>query len=282
MKGTLALLPIACLAFAAGPLTAQPAPVVIRVLTYNIRHGEGRDRRIDLERTAEVMRRAQPDIIALQEVDRGTERSGRVDQLAELARLMGMHAEFGKAIAYEGGEYGVAVLSRWPILSSENRPLPSSPDNEARTALSVLVRVGDDGPMIKFTSTHLSQSRWVDDGLAQAEQLNHLLAAIDDRSSVLAGDFNARTDTNIMEALQGVWTNAQVAATPASPGPNPPNPPGRGRGPRNDFVLFRPAGHWRVIESTVMDDNTASDHRPVLAILEWVAPLSPQGSTTYE
>jgi endonuclease/exonuclease/phosphatase family metal-dependent hydrolase len=287
MKLRFALLPIALLLGTAcrAPLaTAEwspaavtrvpvetPAPVVIRVLSYNIRHGLGRDGRIDLTRTAEAMKSARPDIIALQEVDWGTDRSGGVDQLAELARQMGMHAEFGRAIAYGGGDYGVAVLSRWPIQSSENRPLPSSPGNEQRTALSVLLRVGEDGPLIRFTSTHLSQSRWVGDGLAQAAQLNQLLVTHDDTPSVLAGDFNARTDTDILRTLEGVWTNAEVASTPASSSaPDPRTAPGRGRGPRNDYVLFRPAGRWRVIEATVIDETTASDHRPVLAVLELV------------
>jgi endonuclease/exonuclease/phosphatase family metal-dependent hydrolase len=253
-----------------GPLSESTsiAPVVVRVLSYNIRHGEGRDGRIDLKRIADVMKGADPDLIALQEVDRGTDRSGRVDQLAELARQTGMHAEFGKAIDYEGGEYGVAVLSRWPIQTSENRPLPSSPDNEGRTALSVLLKVGPDGPVLRFTSTHLSQSRWVDDGLAQAAQLNHLLVTQSDVPGILAGDFNARTDTDVMRALQGVWTIAS-AAPATSPGPDPQPPSRRGRGPRNDYVLFRPAERWRVLEASIIDETTASDHRPVLAVLEW-------------
>src|ERR1700724_2661395 len=83
----------------------------LRVLTYNIHHGEGTDGRFDLSRLARVMKSVQPDVIALQEVDRGTERSGGVDQLAELARLTDMHAEFGKAMDYSGGGYGVAWLS---------------------------------------------------------------------------------------------------------------------------------------------------------------------------
>ena len=63
---------------------------MVRVLTYNIHHGEGLDGRIDLPRQAAIMTSAAPDLVALQEVDRGTARAGGVDQLAELARLTGM------------------------------------------------------------------------------------------------------------------------------------------------------------------------------------------------
>jgi endonuclease/exonuclease/phosphatase family metal-dependent hydrolase len=283
------------------PAPAPTAPAVIRVLTYNIRHGEGRDRVIDLARTAEVMKSTQPDIIALQEVDRWTDRSGGVDQLAELARLMGMHAEFGKAIAYGGGDYGVAVLSRWPILSAENRHLPSSEYYEQRTALSVQVRVGEQGPVVMITSAHLSTSREVGDALGQSVRINELLATGDGVPSILAGDFNAGPGTDIMGVLEAEWTMSipdplpqtqPSATTAAAAGPSSPpsggatspssqtvpaSPPGpggsgrgRGGGPRNDYVLYRPASQWRVIESRLIDDLGASDHRPVLTILEWV------------
>jgi endonuclease/exonuclease/phosphatase (EEP) superfamily protein YafD len=49
------------------------------------------------------------------------------------------------------------------------------------------------------------------------------------------------------------------------------SPPGR-RGPRGDFVLFRPAEHWNVIEASVVDAPIASDHRPVLTVTEWIGP----------
>jgi endonuclease/exonuclease/phosphatase family metal-dependent hydrolase len=236
------------------------------------------------------MKRAQPDIIALQEVDRLTNRSGGVDQLTELARLMGMHGEFGRAMAYDGGEYGVGVLSRWPIHRSETNLLPSSEYYEQRTSLSVRVRAGEDGPDFSFTSVHLSTSREAGDALGQAVRLNELLVTGHGVSSILAGDFNAGPGSEIMGELGAEWTiaappppqpaasappTAAAAPTSSTPGGGPgPSGPGRGRGggPRNDYVLLRPAGHWRVLETTLIDDAGASDHRPVLSILEWVGP----------
>src|SRR5436190_5201783 len=79
------------------PLAAAPT---LRVLTYNIHHGEGTDGRVDLSRLAEVVSAVDPDLVALQEVDEGTERVNGVNELAELARLTHMHPAFGKAMNY--------------------------------------------------------------------------------------------------------------------------------------------------------------------------------------
>jgi endonuclease/exonuclease/phosphatase family metal-dependent hydrolase len=280
-----ALLALAC-APAAVPLPA-PAPGggTLRVVTYNIHHGEGRDRRVDLPRIAEVLRAAEPDVVALQEVDRWTQRSGGVDQLAELAGMLGMHAEFGKAMDYQGGEYGVAVLSRWPLEGAENRALPWSQELEPRTALTVRFRVGEGGPLVRLTSTHLDNSRDPEEKLAQARFLNELLAPGETGAGILAGDFNARSGTDVIQVLEQEWTIAWPDGGP--PPPAPPAPPAspdaaqRGggqqqrRGPRGDLVLLRPLGRWAAIESRSLEDNGASDHRPVLTVLEWVEAVAP-------
>ena len=238
----------------------RAAPGTLRVLTYNIHHGEGRDGRFDLPRLADVMKSAEPDLVALQEVDERTERADGVDQLAELERLTDMHGEFGKAMGYRGGSYGVAVLSRWPLLSATNRPLPSSPDLEPRTALTVEVRAGAGGPLLQFTTTHFDQTR-ADDRLAQATYLDRVLVR-EARATILAGDMNARPDTDVMKVFEPQWTIAPSAdASPAVPDGRP-----RLRG---DYVLFRPPEGWRVIESRTIDETVASDHRPLLVVLEW-------------
>ena len=243
------------------PRGYQAAPGTLRVLTYNIHHGEGTDGRLDLPRLAEVMKSVQPDLVALQEVDQSTERAGGVNQVAELERLTDMHAVFGKAMDYAGGSYGVAVLSRWPLLSAENWALPSSPDREPRTALTVQVRAGEGGPLLQFTTTHLDQTRDPQDRLAQAASLDELLVR-ESVPTILAGDMNARPDTDVMKIFEARWTNASSTdplSTALAARPRP----------RGDYVLVRPADCWRVIESRVVDESVASDHRPLLVVLEW-------------
>ena len=107
----------------------------LRVLAYNIHHGEGTDGKFDLDRIAKLITAQEPDLVALQEIDVKTARASGVDQAAELARLTGMHYRFGRFMKYDGGEYGQMVLSKHPILSHENLKLPEGP--EPRTALIV-------------------------------------------------------------------------------------------------------------------------------------------------
>ena len=144
-------------------------PERVRVLTYSIRHGEGTDGVFDLERLAQVIRSAEPDLVALQEVDVKTERASGVDQATQLARLTGMTSVFGKAMPYRGGEYGDAVLSRWKLEASGSIPLPAAENHEPRVGTWVRVSMGR-GPLT-FVSTHLDHTRDPSDRIRQAKTL---------------------------------------------------------------------------------------------------------------
>ncbi len=256
-----ALLLLVCFSAAA----RSAAPIAVRVLTYNIHHGEGTDGLFDLPRVAALISAAAPDLVALQEVDQRTARAGGVDQLAELERLTGMHGRFGEAMAFEGGAYGVAVLTRQPVARAVNRALPARPGREPRTELTVDVRTRPDGPLLQFTSTHLDQGRDQEHRLAQASFLNDVLATNGDMPGILAGDMNSRPDTDVMQLLAGRW----LASFPDLP----PVAPDRPRG-LVDHVLARPAEDWHASETQVIDDRLASDHRPLLVVLEWSPPAT--------
>jgi len=129
-------------------------PGTLRVLTYNIHHGEAMDKKFDYERLARVINDLSPDIVALQEVDNGTERASGVDQAALLGKLCKMHHAFGQAMPYQGGQYGEAVLSRFPIKKAVVHPLPYSTNQEPRAALEVLIEPEGLGPIV-FVGTHL-------------------------------------------------------------------------------------------------------------------------------
>ncbi|MDQ3441393.1 MAG: endonuclease/exonuclease/phosphatase family protein [Planctomycetota bacterium] len=232
------------------------------VLTYNIHHAEGVDKKLDLERIAAVIRALEPDFVALQEVDKGTKRAGGVDQPGELARLTNMHVVFGAAMPHDGGEYGNAVLTRAPILKSRVVPLSWKEGNrrEPRCAVSARVDVAAAGT-IEFISTHLDHTRDESDRPAQAEAIN---AAWRDASAttILAGDFNCEAGSAPLETISREWTLVS-GADPAAPtccGAKPTK--------NIDHVFVKPSERWRVIEHRVIDEPVASDHRPVLVKLE--------------
>ena len=235
-------------------------PTRLRILTYNIHHGEGTDGSLDLARVAAIITSAAPDLVALQEVDRFVARTGRVHQLEELERLTGLHGAFGKAMDYQGGDYGVAVLSRRPIVRAENHALASAWSNEPRTALTVQVELSAGQPLLHFTSTHLDDGREVEARLPQVRDLIAHLAT--DRSPrILAGDMNSRSGSETFQVIATRWTEAFNT-------PEPVDAEGRPRR-RVDYVFVSPAASWQVVDSVVIEDRLASDHRPVLAVVDW-------------
>ena len=112
------LLAAVCLCAARAP--AARGRVSLRVMSYNIHVGVGMDKKQDLKRIADVIKLYNCDLVGLQEVDRGVERTGRVDEIRELARLTGMDYAFAHNLDYQGGQYGVAVLSRFPMLAVDH------------------------------------------------------------------------------------------------------------------------------------------------------------------
>ena len=246
------LLPTSALWWGGMAGAQQPAPPQLRVLTYNIHHGEAMDGSFDYERLARVITDVNPDVVALQEVDRGTRRASGADQPAVLEELTGMQAVFGHALIYEGGEYGEALLSRWPLDQVRSYHLPFEPHQEPRTALAARI-VPDNGlPEFVLVGTHLDHTS-EETRLEQAQRLNRVLPAQGGLPIILAGDLNARPGSSPMnELLTERWTDA---IAPRS---------------RIDYVLFRTGDPWRVAAVDIVDEDVVSDHRPVLAVLEWM------------
>ena len=238
----------------------SPAPDPLRVLSYNIHHGEGTDGQVDLPRIAALIRAARPDLVALQEVDRNVRRSGSVDQTAELARLTGLHSFFGKAIDYDGGEYGQSLLSRFPIDEPSVHWLPGEPDRERRIAVSG--RVAVHGRPLTFVTTHLHHIN-PEFRNRQATHLNKLFGP-SIRPVILAGDLNAPPESQPLRILAGTWllTTSDPAALTF-----PAGLPAK----KIDFILARPRDACRALVEEVLAEKVASDHRPILVELELLA-----------
>lgn len=239
----LCLLSLSCLVvYAEGPS--------LRVLTFNIRHGQGTDDLVDADRVARVLETLAPDVVALQEVDRGTARVEGVDQVERLARATGWHAAFGSAMPYDGGHYGNAILSRFPLSEVETHSLPFREEQEPRATLVATVVPNNGLPPFRFVSTHFSHDR-EDVRIEQAGQVIHLLQD-EKRPVILAGDMNARPASMPMERFWKASWQDQVAPESVI-----------------DYVLTREQDPWTLEEARIIDDTVTSDHRPVLVSLQW-------------
>src|SRR5688500_20212310 len=104
-------------------------------MTYNIHVGVGMDKKLDLQRIADVINAARPDLVGLQEVDRGVKRTEGKDEIVELAAMTRMEYAFAPNLDYQGGKYGVAIISRLPIKHTAHRMYEISGDSFHRGIL---------------------------------------------------------------------------------------------------------------------------------------------------
>lgn len=242
---------LALLAMLTSP-SAAPAGETFRLVSYNIHHGEGMDRKLDLARIAGFLKDQQPDAVAVQEVDRNCGRTGKVDQVAELARLTGMTATFEKAMDYDGGEYGICFLTKAAPLESKGIILP--PGGEPRVGQTV--KVPAFGGTLTVANTHLDFAK----GAARLNQAQALLKALAEGPGpvLLAGDFNAVRGDDVMTALTTAGWAVPVKQGPAATVPSP--QPAR----EIDFAVFRPSTALKVLKYSVLDEALFSDHRAIL------------------
>lgn len=233
----------------------------LRILSYNIHHAEGVDGKLDVPRIAQVILSVDPDLVALQEVDKNTIRTGKVNQDIELSRLTKMNSVFGSNITFQGGQYGNAILSKFPIIKNKNFLLPNVDSGEQRGLLQSRIQISDKENVL-FFSTHLDHRRSDTERLASAKAINQIIGLDNKSPAILAGDFNDVPDSPTLKELGKVWlrTNKKILRTiPASK-------PSR----QIDYIFVQPKERWKIIESQVLDEDIASDHRAIFSIIELI------------
>lgn len=249
----------------------QGGKAVLKVVTYNIHHGEGIDGRVDLERIAAALEELNADVIVLNEVDAWWPRSGHVDQASWLADRLEMPYYFygpnlqgrGNPSAPGPPAYGNLLLSRFPLLGAENRPLPRAGLSEPRGV--IVAEVDVEGEPLTVLGTHLGlspQERYL-----QAAALRQLtVERLTDRR-VLLGDLNADAAQPEIALLLGDPFDPQAWVDVASRSPEPPLTfPAWAPRVRIDYILLSPALAERVQEVRSVESE-ASDHLPLLAVL---------------
>jgi len=240
------------------PAWAQIQGQVIKVLSYNIHHGENARGEQDISGIATVILATNPDLVALQEVDSCTNRVKKLNLLKELAAQTGMYVYFGKAMEHDGGSYGNGILSRYPIEQMYTIALPAKGENsEPRCAAVVKVKLPGDS-LLQFVSAHLDHLEDPADRLAQTNLLLQNLAK-DSLPLILAGDMNAEPTSKEITQLTNVFKDASQGLGPTWPSDTPTQ--------KLDYILLYPKSQWNVVNSLVLQETVASDHRPVICEL---------------
>lgn len=232
----------------------------LRVMTYNIHVGVGMDKKLDLQRIADVINREQPDLVGLQEVDRGVKRTEGKDEILELARMTRMDYAYGHNLDYQGGHYGIAILSRFLIQKVDHQKYRNRVEAERRGMLQVEVEL--DGRRINFATTHLDYQ--TNEGrLFEAEQLLKLLDGIKD-PLIVVGDFNDEPTGSTYKLILGGFDDAWASGRAKGEGLSyPAGKPVK----RIDYIFYRKGSGIRVKKVWVVN-TLASDHLPVMSELE--------------
>jgi endonuclease/exonuclease/phosphatase family metal-dependent hydrolase len=235
----------------------RPASTAMRVMTFNIQSGSH-----GLPAVADAINSAEPDLVAMQEVDCITSRSNQLDQAAELSKLTGLaHHQHFRATDYHGGAYGLALVSRYPIAAVEQQMLPVDKGLEPRTLARAVVSVG--GREVSIYLTHLTHLPTR--STLRLKQTRFILAemAKDRRPKILLGDMNDSADSEAVAHLAAAMGDvfAQRGDGPGGTYPLPVFLPEI----RIDYVFA--SREIRPLQSYVLR-VLASDHFPLVADLE--------------
>ncbi len=238
----------------------------LKIMSYNIHHANPPDQPdvIALENIANIINEADPDLVALQEVDKFTNRSGaKINQTRRLASLTNMNGYFAKAMNYDGGEYGVAILSRFKIKDSTNLALPVDSTLEGRAgeprALASVKIEMPGGEKIYFGSTHL-------DNLHKENRILQLKKILEnlpdpDYPIIIAGDFNATPDSKEIQLMRDNFSS--TCSDDCKPTVSAVNPTRT-----IDYVFYKSEAEFNINKYEVLNSKKASDHLPVIVEMQ--------------
>ena len=226
----------------------------LRIASYNIRHGEGMDEHLDYSRTAARLEKIAADVVAVQEVDSMTRRTNNTYSLGDIASRTGYVASFAPAISFDGGKYGIGILSRKRPLRTASYALPGR--EEART---LLVAEFDD---YVFACTHLSLND--DDRMASLPTIERIADSYD-KPFIIAGDWNSHPDSPFIKALSEKFKICS-RKLPSYPADKPDEC-------LDYIVVYTKHCHTTTRDAQVVEDTVTSDHRPIYADIELSATV---------
>ncbi len=248
--------PILCIASLVAACSSSGGPTrdsrELSLWSWNVLHGANAAGELNLAAKGEYLASTDADIVFLQEIDHTCERSGKVDQMAALARATSMDAAFGAFMPFQGGEYGLGTLSAVPVRSSHALRLPDG--DEPRVALFRELEVL--GHPLLAVNVHFN---WTRDDRARFAQARALLDELASRgaATIVAGDFNDVPASRTMQAFyEAGFTHVEA-----------PGPSWNAEAPSVDIdhILIRDGGRLRIesLGGEVVVESSLSDHRPV-------------------
>lgn len=246
---------------AAACLCAASAACEMRLMSYNIHHCAGADKKVDVSRVAEAIKRERPDFVGLNEVDRCAKRSDEIDMPEELGRLTGLHATFAQAIPLQGGGYGNAVLSREKPLSVLRVPLPGG---EPRVLL-----------LCEFADCWFGTAHFALQATNRMQTAEIVRRVVNEKAAAkpvfLTGDWNCRPDSATITAIRGFMTILSDEKSRTFHGFKKHAP---GTECCIDYVTVDrgAAPRVKVKETHVTSDTMTSDHNPVIVTVDLTKP----------
>ena len=239
--------------FAALFIFSAQAQNTLKLMSYNIKNANGMDNVCNFQRIANVINNTSPAVVAIQEVDSMTNRSGQKYVLGEIAERTQMHGYFAPAIDYDGGKYGIGLLTKQVPLRLQSLPLPGR--EEARTL--ILAEFAD----YIYCCTHMSLT---EEDRMKSLELVKAFTSSSTKPLFLAGDMNAEPESGFIKELQ---KDFQILSNPKQhtfPAPDPKE--------TIDYIatLKQNAKGFAVISAKVINEPMASDHRPILVELRTV------------
>lgn len=238
-------------------LAATFAPLT--VLSYNIHHGNPPSKPqgfIDLDTIMATIKASGAELIAIQELDSMTARSNRVYQLKVLAERLEMYYHFERTIPYEGGAYGIGILSKYPLEEIKAYQLPAITGVPTEPRKLLVAKVKVNGLPLYFGCTHIDfKNREVK--MRQVQECVRALASLKAQRLVIGGDFNATPDEESIRYLVQHYAHAGSNDKFTIPVLNPQK--------KIDYIFYR---QHRLIfkrDSVLTSHNYGSDHLPVMA-----------------
>ena len=254
---------IAVVLFASYFNTSAQSPDSLRIISYNIHHANppAKPGVIDIQAFIDVFKKYPADVIALQEVDVNTKRSGNINEAKMIADGLGMYFFFGKAIDYDGGYYGVALLSRFPLKDTQYIQLPADTTSKGeQRILAVATITLRSGRSVTVACTHLDHRKDPKSRELQVAAIS-AFAKKNKGAFVVAGDLNAEPESGVIKLFGETFEKSCDACPLTFPAIFPER--------TIDYIGFKKTEGIKIISDQSLPESYPSDHLPKRVVLKF-------------